>query len=123
MRIVEIHHDDPACIECKRDNYSPIPPERHSFWDWSPFQTESDPGGAGAKVWDDVFSRYNSGQNLYSADGKNGEPGKAGNNGVSHCVDETITLDEVRRKGCEYAQKVRGFLKQSPYPWDVTGDD
>ena len=86
-------------------------------WGWSPHEAESS-----WRVWDDVFSRYNSGRTMYS-------PG--GNRGMRHCnpdpqyikrnqKGEVIEEDPyVNAAGCNYADDVRSHLSP-PFPWDST---
>ncbi len=74
-------------------------------WGWSPYEIATD-ATAKNNVWDDVFSRYNSGRHLYSPNGNNGE---------TLCDDDDPDDTERELLGCAYKTKVRGFVNTTPW--------
>ena len=127
-RIYNGHGSDPGALKWLKEFYDdddPLGEEGRSAganhpWGWSPYEAVSAP-----RIWDDVFSRYNSGNTMYRP---------SGNDGMKHCTPEAehevrdengnlITKDPyVNSKGCEYAGLVRGHIDSTPLPWNATTD-
>ena len=80
-------------------------------WGWSPF--ELDDPAVSRRIWDDVFSRYNSGGHLYYTSGNGGVPNCAASRGDKR--GRTTDPGEVenpnmRFDGCDYADEVRRHI-------------
>jgi len=65
---------------------------QNRLWSWNP-QTESPDW-----VWDDAFSRYNTGDTIFSINGNGGE---------KNCG--------LNQTGCNYANSVRNFMNTEPW--------
>ena len=122
-RIYNGHGEDLGALDWLKLFYrmdDPLGPEIQSPgishpWGWSPYEAASN-----WRVWDDVFSRYNTGTSMYRPNG---------NDGIKHCVieEEHKEFDEngkltrgdiyVNSTGCKYSEEIRGFINMSP--WDV----
>ena len=61
-------------------------------WSWDPHNQYPD------RVWDEGFSRYNTGSGIYKVNG---------NGGVENC--------SLNSQGCLYRDQVRGILAAPPY--------
>ena len=76
-------------------------------WGWSPYEISSD-DSVGPRIWDDVFSRYNTGRHLYSPNG---------NGGMINC--EASRGDRIypnmRFDGCDYKLAVRCHVKSKTW--------
>ena len=66
-------------------------PDAKDDWTWNPRQSPD-------KVWDEAFSRYNTGSSIYSLNG---------NRGVVNC--------SRNRGGCNYASAVRRHINNPPW--------
>ncbi len=68
-------------------------------WPWSPAIRPD-------LVWDDAFSRYNTGDPIYSPNG---------NGGVRNCASKIIDRNG-NSVGCSYANNIRNHIKTKPWP-------
>lgn len=90
-----------------------------TVWCWNPGDAEMD-DDVKDLIWDEAFSRYNTGNPLYSPNG---------NDGKRHCTyeegDSTLHTDGVTRIdkfmnpiGCDYSDDVRDLINEPMVPWD-----
>lgn len=98
---------------------APVEGVPDSGWGWNPENADSVPS-VKIRIWDDAFSRYNSGNSMYRPNG---------HDGTKHCERESQYdyIDEktnetkpdpfMNPKGCSYSTLVRGYI--SGTPWDT----
>ncbi len=92
----------------------PMEGDPDSGWSWNPANSGTDVT-VKAIIWNDAFSRYNTGRPMYSPDG---------NDGKEHCEyekDDEIIEDGklidpyMNPVGCGYANKIRVLMDEKPW--------
>ncbi len=93
-------------------------------WSWDPTKADED-DTVKERIWDDAFSRYNTGNPMYSPNG---------NDGKKHCeyeVEHEKILDKKTKTkydpfmnpiGCKYAEEIRKIMKEKPWNDIPSGD-
>ena len=110
------------------DNYFqtfhvPIDPNNpdNDAWTWDPDDAETT-GAVRDRIWNDAFSRYNTGRPIYSPNGHGGE---------THCNRETeydyydednkLQIDPfMNPTGCRYRTSIRQIIDATPPLWTTT---
>ena len=85
-------------------------------WGWSPF--ELDDPDVNRRIWDDVFSRYNTGAHLYFEDGNDGVPNCAASRGDQRGREtdpKGVGEPNGRFDGCDYVDDVRKHINAQPW--------
>ncbi len=75
-----------------------------AVWNWNPHTEHPE------WVWDEAFSRYNTGRPIFSPNG---------NGGRKHCEDQTPDSTEgdifINAAGCAYADRIRAHINNPPW--------